>query len=369
LVAGQSSQEAKRSTSKFLLVLTIIIALVVAGFVIYLPNLTRVSIVESQTSATSSLQPSYSNTSFSTTAGTVLSLGQSPLIQNGSANVSYPADYQLLAAYALNVINQDRGEFGLGNVTLSPVPSGQQHADSMLYFGYFSHYDTQGYKPYMRYTLLGGVGAVEENIAFISWESAYYTGVSGVEKSIRSLEYSMMYNDSACCNNGHRTNILNPLHDRVSIGIAYNSTALFFVEDFENYYANLNVGLAGLTVSLVGAPVNASQGSTAMAVFFDPAPTPENASVLNSGPREYDPGTLVGGIFPPCIFVCPYSQTGLTVYATTWQYTSSIVNLSFSLSGFVRRFGPGVYTLYLLSGSNTNSSIADALTSISVFQG
>lgn len=26
----------------------------------------------------------------------------------------------------------------------------------MLYYDYFSHWDTQGYKPYVRYTLLGG---------------------------------------------------------------------------------------------------------------------------------------------------------------------------------------------------------------------
>lgn len=364
----QPPGETKPGTSKFLLVLTIIIAVAVAGFVIYLPNLTNFTVNGGTHSSTATDLSVLNSTSTSSTA-TVATLSLAyPLIQNGGANVSYPTDYQTLAGYALNVINQDRGKFGLGGVTLSPIPSAQQHADSMLYFGYFSHFDTQGYKPYMRYTLLGGVGAVEENIAFISWESTYYTGINNVEKSISDLEYSMMYNDSACCSDGHRDNILSPLHNRVSIGVAYNSTALFFVEDFENYYINLQLTLVGSSVSIQGTPVNLSQKSSEMAVFYDPIPTSENVSALNNSPHEYDPGTLVGGVFPPCPVVCPYSQTGVTVYASHWEYTPTEVSLSFSLSQFVQRFGPGVYTLYLLAGGNTNTTVDNALTSISIFQ-
>lgn len=289
------------------------------------------------------------------------------MIRNGTANVSYPPSYQTLAAYAVTIINQDREKFGLSGVALSAVDSAQQHADSMLYFGYFSHFDAQGYKPYMRCTLLGGVGAVEENIAFISWESPYYTGLGNVEKSVSALEYSMVYNDSSCCGNGHRDNILNPLHDGVSIGIAHNSTILFLVEDFENYYIDLNVSQVGPSITLEGIPVNISEGPSGVAVFFDPIPALENASALNSGPREYDPGTLIGGIFPPCSVVCAYSQTGLSVYASNWEFTPEQVSLSFSLSQFFQKLGPGVYTLYLLGEDNTNSSLENALTSISIF--
>jgi uncharacterized protein YkwD len=53
----------------------------------------------------------------------------------------------------------------VSNITLSSVNSAQQHAENMLTNGYFSHWDTNGYKPYVRYTLAGGQGAVNENIA------------------------------------------------------------------------------------------------------------------------------------------------------------------------------------------------------------
>ena len=88
-----------------------------------------------------------------------------PSISDGKANITYPSQYSELSDFALASINKDRSDFGIGPVTLSSIPSGQQHADSMLYSGYFSHWDTQGYKPYMRFVLLGGKGAVAEIFA------------------------------------------------------------------------------------------------------------------------------------------------------------------------------------------------------------
>ena len=356
-----------------MVVVIVVLALLVAGFVAFWPNSTNFGMWERGVVGASSAQTALTNSSatspLSVSVSTIQGPALAPLIQNGSADVSYPPSYSVLAGYALNVINQDRRDFGLATVSLSLISSAQQHADSMMYYGYFSHIDTQGYKPYMRYTLLGGVGAMEENIAFISWHSTYYTNTGRLEKSISGLEYSMMYNDSACCNNGHRDNILNPLHNRISIGIAYNDSALYFVEDFESYYVDLNVSLSGYGVSMNGTPVAPTVTSSVMAVFYDPVPIPENASSLNSGPRDYDPGTLVGAVFPPCTILCPYSQAGVTVYASGWRYTASQVDISFNLAQFVNRYGAGVFTLYLLTGDIANSTTASAITSISVFEG
>ena len=163
----------------------------------------------------------------------------SPIIQNGSANITHPPDYAALADYALGLINSDRADFGLNAVALSPNEVAQQHADSMLRFSYFSHFDTQGLKPYMRYTLLGGKGAMAENIAYVFNPIPVYTTTSAVEGVLRTLEHEMMYNDSSCCHDGHRLNILTSLHNQVSIGVAYDGSYVYFVEDFENYYVNL----------------------------------------------------------------------------------------------------------------------------------
>lgn len=292
----------------------------------------------------------------------------SPEILNGSADLLFPSDYGDLANYTLGLINQDRSDFGLGSVTLSPIQSGEQHADSMLRYGYFSHYDTQGYKPYMRYTLLGGTGAVFENVAYVSYSRSRYSTAGTVEDDLKFLEYSMMYNDSACCNNGHRINILNPMHDRVSIGIAYNSTTLFFVEDFENYYANMSISLSKtLAVTMTGILLNPQISASQVFIAYDSSPTTLTPSQLDSLPHEYTPGTGVGGVIPKsaCAIYpidCPTFQTGATVYVGIWQFGVSGIDISFSLSAFVNQNGPGVYTIYL-----TGSNLSSALTSYSVF--
>ena len=294
-----------------------------------------------------------------------------PDIKDGSADIAYPSDYCTLATYALQQINADRAANGTGPVSLGYNQAAQQHADSMLYYGYFSHFDTQGYKPYMRYSLLGGLGADFENVAFYSYSASHFTSTSAAEDAIKALEHSMMYNDSACCSNGHKYNILSPLHNVVSIGVAYNSTFLFFDEEFENEYVNLNFTVAPATspspyyVTMNGTLVQQVASPNSIYVAFDPTPSPETPAALSSGPHDYGPGTLVGGVLPPDFFggcTSRFTQ-GITVCADSWKFSSAGVDIAFSLGEFVRSDGPGVYTIYLITGSDTST----AITSISVF--
>ena len=290
-----------------------------------------------------------------------------PDIRNGSADIAYPSDYCPLAAYALQVVNADRAANGTGPVVLGYNQAAQQHADSMLHYGYFSHFDTQGYKPYMRYTLLGGRGADTENIG---WSGGLFTSMQAVEDGIRQLEESMVHNDSACCNNGHRYNILNHLHNVVSIGVAYNYDNLFFDEEFENDYISLNFTATPGTapnpyyITMKGAVVQPVKAPGAIYISWDRTPSPESTSQLNSGPNEYGPGTLVGGVLPPQFLgFCGQFSSGTTVCADRWRFNNSTADISFSLSEFVKNYGPGVYTVYLVTRSDTNSAIA----TISVF--
>lgn len=294
-----------------------------------------------------------------------------PDIKNGSASIAYPSDYCILASYALSQINGDRAANSTGPVTLSYNQAAQQHADSMLYYGYFSHFDTQGYKPYMRYSLLRGLGADFENVAYLSYSVNQFTSTSAVEDAIKTLEHSMVYNDSACCANGHRYNILDPLHNRVSIGVAYNSTYVYFDEEFENDYINLSFSATGATasnpyyVTMTGTPTQKVAAPNSIYIAFDSTPSAETPAQLSSGPHEYSPGTLVGGVLPPSGVLggCGQFTTGTTVCADTWKFTSSTVDIAFSLKEFIKNYGPGVYTVYLITGSSTSS----AITTISVF--
>lgn len=297
-----------------------------------------------------------------------------PDITNGSANVAYPSDYCVLASYALDLINQDRAANGTGPVTLDFNPAAQQHADSMLYYGYFSHFDTQGYKPYMRYSLLGGLGADYENIASLRYALPHFFTVGSVETAIQVSEHSMIYNDSICCANGHKLNILNPLHNKVAIGVAYSATTVYFDEEFENDYISLNFTVAAPTasspyyVTMTGVPIQGTPKPNSIYIAFDKTPSAQTTTELNNGPTEYGPGTIEGGVLPcskleQTLRGCPFYPSGTTVYADTWIYTSNSIDIAFPLQDFIKNYGAGVYTIYLITGSST----ASALTTISIF--
>lgn len=306
--------------------------------------------------------------------GRLLSPGEmtSTFTQNGVGNetvkIAYPSNYNSLANYTLSIINQNRTSMGLEPVIFSPVPSGQEHADSMLQNGYFSHWDTRGYKPYMRYSLLNGTGYVEENVAYEQSSLPIFISTQRVERAIGDLEWQMMNNDSACCANGHRDNILDLYHDRVSIGIAYNANYVYLVQDFETYFASFGTPVAqGSTVTLKG---NTAQALTpnSVEVYYDPLPTPISSSNLtNEYNTPYGPGAFVGGAVPQCnnfFQSCEKFDQGVTVSATTWQVGSNTLDIQFSLANFIAIEGAGVYTLYMVQGALSNP---EYLTSISVF--
>ncbi len=255
--------------------------------------------------------------------------------------------------YALSLINADRQQNGVQNVTLSSIDSGQLHAEDMLKNNYFSHWDLNGYKPYVRYTLAGGKGAVDENIAATL---GYY---SNLRKAIANNEWQMMNND-AQWNWGHRDNIIDSLHNKVSIGIAYDSNNVYFVEDFENDYITWNVlDVNNDQVTMQGTIQK--QGSTiqSVAIFHDNI-TALTVAQMNSAPYNgsYDPGTYVGLALPP-----RWEAPGaITITADSWNQNGSDFQISFSLLKATSAYGKGAYTLYVEIGSST----ADALTSYSI---
>jgi uncharacterized protein YkwD len=344
--------------------LLLVAVVLVASFVLVLPRVP--ALLRNGSDLLSQLASSLSGESGTIFTNPLNYTVYSPLIQNGGANISYPSDYSVLSSYALGLVNSDRANYSLGSVILSDSQVAQQHADSMLKYGYFSHNDTQGFKPYMRYSLLGGRGGVEENIGFTSVRFPHYTSTSSVKDALKSLEYSMMYNDSQCCNNGHRYNILSVLHNRVSVGVAYSSTKVYFVEDFENYYIDLNFSVSkSYYVTMTGPSMKPVPTVDAIYITYDHTPSPETPEQLNSGPHEYGPGLLVGGVLPPCDLVCQSFERGISVHADTWVFSPNRVAADFSLDDFIQRYGAGVYNVYLITGADTSS----AITSISVFVG
>ncbi len=258
-----------------------------------------------------------------------------------------PYSHQELVNYALSLINKDRLDHGLSNVSLSSVESGQEHAQDMLEHNYLSHWDTDGYKPYMRYTLAGGQGAVAENCA---WQ--YSSGSLDVNEVIKDLEWSMVYDD-ADSNWGHRDNILDPFHNRVSIGIAYDNHNVHYVQDFEDDYIEWSTFMdinSESEVTLSGSFRVRQLSIESINIFYDAYPTNLTSDQLNSFySGSYSQGTFVGMALPPNY----YSVEGITITAQKWMQTDTHFQIRFDLSQAFDAYDKGIYTLYLQSDSES----------------
>ena len=267
-------------------------------------------------------------------------------VQTNASTSTYA--HEELVNYALSLINGDRQKKGLQNVTLSNIDSGQRHADDMLKQGYFSHWDTQGFKPYMRYTLAGGQGAVAENCASLLGSYANLT------EELDGMEWKMV-NDDAESGWGHRDTILNGFYNKVSIGIAYDGDSVYLVQDFEADLVSWStLQCANKLVTMRGTLLKTGLSIQSVFILYD---MPQNLTVqqLSNSPYQdsYGPGASVGMALPPGWT----SGEGVTITASTWNVTESNFEIKFDLSSAIDRYGNGVYTLYLMTGESTDSSL------------
>jgi len=94
-------------------------------------------------------------------------MSSSPLTQPAYFQPS--GEQQELFEYALELINKDRRTAGLDPVVLNYNKAAQLHAEDMLDNLFLSHWGTDGFKPYMRYTAGGGINYEVENSAYSGW--------------------------------------------------------------------------------------------------------------------------------------------------------------------------------------------------------
>jgi len=329
------TQEPRKSTSPFKTILALLLVAVIIGAIIW--------------TAPSILSILQKNNHSSDVPITIPPNQTSPPTYNRTELVNY----------ALSLINSDRTRSGLSSVTLSLIDSAQQHADSMLAHGYFSHWDTNGYKPHMRYTLAGGQGSVSENIACL-----YSSGSVDLKATIRDLEYQMMYDDASSAW-GHKHNILTPFHNRVSIGIAFDDHNLYFVEDFENDYVDWSTLTASNgEVVMAGNLEKSGLSIQHVAIYYD-NPVSLTAQQLKNPPYSgsYDAGTYVGMALPSGW----ESVGGITITAGTWFQTGQSFQIGFDLSPAFTVHGKGVYTLCLQSNLENTLEEDNSLTSYSIW--
>lgn len=214
----------------------------------------------------------------------------------------YSTEY--LRGYVLDLINKDRADVGLSEVSLSEIQAAQVHAEDVFKTRLISHWMTNGEKPHMTHTRYGGNGDVNQNVAVYGYTTADCT-VDTCEKidvleAFRQLEYDMIYNDEACCNNGHRDNILDQYHTDVSIGIAYDDYFAVLVQNFEtNRFIQDDPVLTEDNTRRVVFEGFLSDGSTpeSIHVWYDSLPSPQVYEEYKTS-KFYDMGTIRAVVAP-----------------------------------------------------------------------
>jgi len=307
-----------------------------------------------------------------------------------------------LKSYAIKGINKDRAKFGLPPVIIDDDnAAAQAHANELLKTQTVSHWTTDGMKPYMRYSLYGGHDNVVQNLAqekydlvnLSVWNNNNNENQQRQEgqlsndpfnhirlamckagivlcdnlintcKAINNLEYSMMYQDAGCCQDGHRMNILDKHHNYVSIGIAYNKFYLVLVQNFEDKYTvwkrPISYDKTSNTVSMSGSITSNTMSLSDLVIRYEPLPS-KQIYENNKNRKSYNEGQIVARVIPHMVAT---SINELQTYVDNTQLiqasksilacsTSTADNkgvtkfeISFSIGELIKKYGHGVYTI------------------------
>jgi uncharacterized protein YkwD len=285
-----------------------------------------------------------------------------------------------LKQYALDIINADREGNGLRAVLLSENAAAQMHAEDLYNAKYnSSHWTPDGMKPYMRYTVFGGEGAVSQNVHAghiyapedIEDCKAGLASCSIIDMTemLELSNYAMMFDDEECCDNGHRDNILDPYHTHVSIGLAYDDYYFAYVQNFEANYIDLDTSVweSEGYVKMAGKFLTQSEPDY-IGIFYDEYPT-HAVYQRDKDRNSYDSGELIAFVLKPLqagYRVAPGAGDYYVLEANKWTVREASFNIDFALNQIVEKYGRGVYTIHLIAESDDGN--AYALTTYSIFK-
>lgn len=253
--------------------------------------------------------------------------------------------YQELALFALELINRDRVANGLDPVVLGSNIASQNHAEENLTNVYSSHWGMDGLKPYMRYTLAGGVNYVGENVLGTGTMGSGGGAPSYIRDPKEMLEQAQ---EKLMDSPGHRATILNKWHKKVSLGIAYDDENLDLVQNFEGDYIEFSElpSISSTILSMIG---NVTIGNIKyIALYYDSLPQPLSPEQLNAPPYDssYSFGEIIGNILPPLPPSSYYTNLSpIDVIAMTWDTKT---DGSFTIEADISQIlgeGNGVYTV------------------------
>ena len=175
----------------------------------------------------------------------------------------------------LELINAERKKAGVGTVTLSDNIAAQLHAEAALKNCFSSHWGIDGLKPYMRYSLAGGYQSNGENGSGLDYcirAADGYAAKGNIQQRIHEAMDGWMNSP------GHRRNILDPTHKKVSVGLAWDRYNTTMYQHFEGEYVEYDrlPSIASGILTLSGKTGNGisfrENGDLGIHIFYDPPP-------------------------------------------------------------------------------------------------
>lgn len=288
--------------------------------------------------------------------------------EQNSFTLEMPAlTYSELSEHILSLINKEREKAGLEPVVLSNNLGSQNHAEEIVKEGYVSFWDTQGFKPYMRYSLYGGSNAIHEKIALLDCRTIT------VEDEKQRCMQDPIYRIERLVESGNtekssRNSILDKWYNRVSIGIAYNDNTLALVQDLERNYVTwdkfITVTQNGM-VEMSGRLDSRDLKLASIEVYYDELPKELSRNILSEKKLsdDYDKGELVAKIDRPSSSRQYYK--GPSSKSEKWVTLNIEGRENFEISFPLQRMlrssliysADGIYTIYLIAENDKDEKI------------
>ena len=203
--------------------------------------------------------------------------------------------------YMLELINIRREQAGLNPVTLGTNNAAQIHAEAALENCFSSHWGIDGLKPYMRYSLAGGYQSNKENGSGLDYCVRSFQGYRPLSNIRHEVEETMA---GWMSSPGHRSNILDPWHRQVNIGIAWDRYNVAMYQHFEGDYVLYDEipAIVDGVLSFSGRTKHGllfrSSRDLGVQVYYDPPPFDLNQGQV-ARTYCYDNGLRVAGLREP----------------------------------------------------------------------
>ena len=205
--------------------------------------------------------------------------------------------------HMVELINEARAVNGVPPVRMGNNNVAQIQADQLLEECVFSHWGTDGLKPYMRYSLAGGYQNNGENVLTYNECDLMGTWLQWNDDPQETVGEAV---ESLLESPGHRDTMLDPSYSRMNIGLAWDRNTFKVVQHFEGDFVKYGLlpaiqnGRLKLEGSLKNGHRFAGRLPLFVVVIYDPAPVKLTRTQL-ARTSCYGHGELVAMLLPPSL--------------------------------------------------------------------